>query len=356
MSNLIPQKRMDRNGRMVTRHVRATSTSSSTAVVPAPQLAANWTPPTKGQNATFHRLHIRGQYQPDKELQGLTKKDGQKGDLSFFASDAQMYEVLSVVSPGDALTLLEDGIRTSDSALEYLHHAKLERLVQDNERLCMEAMKRRIRVQPFMDSLAYGDHTHPKFMDAAEVAGMEGMEVENVLPNAVHSGLVSINDVRTVGSHRFKRHSGWSGRIAGKQLIRIAEGKGGKCTPASLAFLMDRFGESPIMLGSAISIDERYGHTLTSELPVVTDDLVKMEEKMRLSQKPTEQIIWSLKFAAEAWQYRSDAPVHLTGDLIKRYHDAGFDARDVGSGKVGISHLEAVESGNLNPVVVEGWL
>lgn len=355
MTHLIPEKRMDRHGRVVTRYVRPASSGSGTAF-PAPALATEWPSPSTSQNSLTLRVHIMGQFSPDGELRQLVKK--QRGDIEFRASDAQIYEVLSVAAPGDALLLLNEGVRTSDGALSILHAKNLGRLVADNERWCMEAMKRSIPAQSFMESLYYGDKNATYFMDAAEASGFDGMELQKQVPDAVLAGTLSIDDLRTVGSHRFKMHSGWSGRIAGKQLIKIAEGEGGKCTPSSLATLMDDFGAAPTTLNTAIALEERYGAQLTSQLSYVTDFLLEVEEYFRKQGTPDEDIIWTLAFASEVGRNSSSTTriSEMSPQVLQRFRKAGFLPQDVGSGKVTVSHLEAVETGDLKKTVADGWL
>jgi hypothetical protein len=99
---LVPEKRVDKNGVLTTKHVRA----GTKTVTPLPSMPAPVTPsaaPQQKMSAAQRKQKPReyslAMYDSDIELNGTV----QGGKLIFSASNAEMLDVLSVVDkPGSA--------------------------------------------------------------------------------------------------------------------------------------------------------------------------------------------------------------------------------------------------------------
>lgn len=160
-SNLIPVKRMDKNGKLVTRNVRAGAalTSSKTSLpapVAAPKLKKKVTAkkPLEKQTKVQHRMGSRSHHYPDPALfDALNLNQEHLWDLTTItASDVQMYDVFSVVRTDDAVLLMDRGYTTAEQVVELLEKNNLTHLLIDRRDLMTEAQNRRIDAWNFMEA------------------------------------------------------------------------------------------------------------------------------------------------------------------------------------------------------------
>lgn len=227
MSNLIPEKRLDKNGRLVTKHVRAIPASSRALPLPAPGVkmepqrpALKLTPRQKKQQPMWLSFDYQ---EMDPELTDRLQKNGDYYGSSvlvqhsFEASEAEFYDVHSVASLGDTSLLMRHGVRSKEDALELLDSLHLERLVQDNSEVMGNLLEHRISFKAYTEfrqkrQLVPG--THPKrYADAAALHSIKGYKRVITLDGRypyddLLEGRYSLEDIETIGPERLRSESG----------------------------------------------------------------------------------------------------------------------------------------------------
>jgi len=201
MPNLIPEKRTDRNGKTVTRHVRNVA-SPSAATLPPPSVgtAVNGFAPTEAQTQEWKKELPRDAFRSSRALEELLKPKFHV--ISVTTNDVNIYGMLSILKVGDTLTLMERGIDTADKALLFLRKRGLEDILVNREEFAREALNRRIPAQAYL-SLCDRFRTHDadlrRVLDAAEVLGMEESELDEGFISSVMAGEINLSDIKTVG-------------------------------------------------------------------------------------------------------------------------------------------------------------
>lgn len=204
MSNLIPEKRMDRNGRLVTRHVRHAE-QPSPASLPVPKGARRKTAfkPVAKQTVRWQIELKRTHFQADKELQGNLPNSFHS--FTPEVSDIEAYGLLSVLEPRNAVPLMDSGIRTSAEARAFLKKHNLDRLIVDRSAHAEEALRRRIPAQAYLklcESETIQNVPLPELLDAAEVYAM-GFSVE--LYQDVLRGYALLSDIKAIGAPTIRK-------------------------------------------------------------------------------------------------------------------------------------------------------
>lgn len=207
MNNLVPEKRLDKNGVLTTKHVRAAKPLATGRSLPAPALstAPKEQPRVKAKQPTKRQLqsclrHISVvRHETDK---GLEDRLGVSHDDSFSASDAQIYSVMSVASHGDAITLLKDGIRTAEEAVERMDEVGLGRLVEDNSALAVELVNRRVYPETYFSVLGNHGDDYPHFLDYVEYLSIDSFFDFHELGMGIKEGKIRLADVKAISAKR----------------------------------------------------------------------------------------------------------------------------------------------------------
>lgn len=233
MVKLIAVKRMDRNGKMVTRHIRDDLGASLPTAVPAPSLGS---PKRQRKLAEFNSPRLWnvnvGEWQgADPDLATLCSTQ-YPASQSFKCSDAEFYDVLRVVHPINVLPLLAIGIRTEDAATRFLDETGFSRLKTD-EFISERSVESEIPATSLIEFTSkYKQHAHnPRFIDAAECWSLPFMHaadnkrVDDSLPplkaitQMVLDDEISWSDIKEVGAKKVAESA-----IRGTQLVDILTG------------------------------------------------------------------------------------------------------------------------------------
>lgn len=224
MSNLVPERRINKNGVWTTKHVRATPPTKGTSIPPvpapalpvAPQQAVSTVPYPCQQRAAYHQ-HFEFQFKPSGHLLDYLAEQSKafaKGrGYEFHASDAEAYEVLSMVTPDDALPLLEYGVRSAAEAERVLREAGLEKLADDYSELTQAALLRGISAESFVACFADQWETFrddpdgfltlaQNRSDSALTSRITGGGSDTTFQKLIDSGEINVEHVRTVGVSR----------------------------------------------------------------------------------------------------------------------------------------------------------
>lgn len=225
MTNLVPEQRLDKNGRFNTKHVRATPKArSATSNVPAPSLAtAGKVKETKPAQKAFrprvsqtrqerHTLNDLGNdFHP--ALKDLDRAGYSWGRnylaFSFEASEVEVYDVLKVTTPDNAARLLGSGIRTADEAVEYLRTHGASDAIIDASALATEALQRGIKSDLFMTrGPEMLKEDSPYAMDALEARSITSIadQVPGQVEYSILAGKIKLADIKYIGAAKLKTH------------------------------------------------------------------------------------------------------------------------------------------------------
>ena len=208
MTNLIPEQRHDRNGKLVTRHVKHEGhLSSSMTSVPAPKLpSAAKDSLTAGVRLVPSQERIKRR---DASGYPVTYKDDA---AAFDASDVEMYGVLSVAPPATALRLLAGGVRSAEEAVERLAAEGREDELLDNAGVAHQMLLRRVSAEFYVMGLERLSDEQLRSADPELLADYsEFFAIRSIMrkdspqiADEVLSGEISLSDVREVGIDNLK--------------------------------------------------------------------------------------------------------------------------------------------------------
>ena len=225
-NNLTPEKRLNKNGVLVTKHVRNGSTTTQNKVqLPAPaapqttrvrrafkpneaQLQEGYFGiPINQPGAKYWGPHIIGRPHPDLAAVPSTdekqKEQPHRDWYHFRASDVEYYSVLSVVRPFDALNLLQRGIRSAEEALEFLEDHGLKHLAGDYSAYTDEILRHRINGNMGMVYLNDIIDAQADPVLAGEWVKMCAqksiMDEARFIKDEMLSGQVTVEDLKAVG-------------------------------------------------------------------------------------------------------------------------------------------------------------
>ena len=236
-NGLTVEKRMDKNGRWVTRHVKQTPEIKGNKSLPTPQLSApqkkqkTFKPTEKQLQQTFYALDY-DQYAPDVQLcqaLGIDTSDPW-GIHRFPVNEVTFYSVLSTTAADNAIALLGSGVRTPEEAQEKLRGFGLDHLIIDNSKLAEELLRRKVSPQYFTETVAKGraaGASEKCVMDAAEAHSVKSIREWHQRPSVqerILNDAISYDDIKTIGVGRLKKTSA-TGASAIHALHMIHTGK-----------------------------------------------------------------------------------------------------------------------------------
>lgn len=282
MSNLTPEKRMNKNGVMVTKHVKAVATAPSSQLLPAPSMKAeNTKKPFKPspKQATVRDLACYLQYtEADAELTDKLATGGDhygKARVSEFrlnASEAQFYDVHSVASMGNTAVMMRAGVRSKEEALELLDSLHLGRLVAGNSEMTQAMLDNKVSFEQYTEFRRDCDFdeedTDPQaYADAATIHAVKGYR--SLMTDTVHSayeevidGRLSASDIKTIGLGRFQ--NALSSDPIFKALAAIKSGET-DYNALQLAVFLDR-ASGEVGYTTALRMADAYGMDFVSGL------------------------------------------------------------------------------------------
>jgi hypothetical protein len=223
MPNLIREQRVDKNGVLNTKLVSAAPKASKAALrVPAPSVGSSASSrakkiaekpfkprPAQVQKQFYSLAH--GSYRISPELlvtMPFAVPSGQSTFYSFEASEVEVYDVLSVTTPGDAMELLQRGVRTAADATKYLNRRKMKMLVKDYGKYSEEAIKRNISSYKFMecfDATKDSEMESPYFMDALELRCSSSLSDQyHWIKDELLAGEMRMEDIKAIGFAKLK--------------------------------------------------------------------------------------------------------------------------------------------------------
>lgn len=357
-NNLVPEQRLDKNGRLNTKHVRIGQPAKAGTIPPAPRLAAaSKVKLSKGQTVrTTRTLEVNSAWIPSQQEkpgnESLCAHLGVETDSPtalIHASDKELYDIFSIVSNGNAHALLRAGYRTAKEALNYLNENGFSQLIEDRSALCNEALGRRINPQKFINAVRLlppaEDSEH--FMDAVEVYSSSYITNGMTLANLVYDGKVRIEDMKEIGFKEIGRNNDIHLITAALQRVVIAESYTATDIKAMLTKHPSRFGD-------AMKLSEDYGAEVVLAL-----NHIDMGYANHLGGTATkERIISLIKYNDKINDYEGGRLVFKDPAVyakIEKYHDCGIAPSLAANGGCTDQQLEAIMNG-MTTGVSAGWL
>lgn len=363
---LIPEKRVDRNGRVVTKHVRPVAARSFQALIPSPAAA----PAAKPKRLPVARTRpvlwdvYKSQCGADRELVDASSSFAPGLSYSFEASDAEVYEVMSRVSPENVTPLLACGIRTGDEAVAFLKSKSLERLIEDNAAFAEQALAYNIPAQIIKEFRAsYPEDTadnNPSYFEAVEIFSLKGFRESRHIPRLtelVLKGRVSSEDLKTLGLKRV--NAGGAGSTIVGQLQKINNGQS-KMNAEELAAIItkatnDGAGNSTIINETVSLADHRgYEFVMKLEQPVLAAQLDKTLTAVQYDQSSIEDImLWHDKLR------HGTNLGHVPSHQVTEMFEAGVQPEDAAAGlkeKLSTEQIIGIYVNGVPKAVSGGWL
>jgi hypothetical protein len=219
MNNLTPEKRLDKNGVLTTKHVRA---------VGKPVAVRRQTPaPTLGEAGKKKKVKLRPKQveQRYRNFHFHPVVDGDKRlldgrpvqDPIFTASDAEIFDVLSVTDSANAILLLEKDIRSADEARAYLREMDAGDLIRDYSGLMNEMLARNVSPEDTSDAILRLDlhlarrpnqsdysENYPDTIEFLSASAFENMRGRTNFMKDILEGRISFGDIKAIGTTRLK--------------------------------------------------------------------------------------------------------------------------------------------------------
>lgn len=369
---LIPEPRVDKNGRVVTRHVKY-GVNHSTKNLPSPSLSTPDAvpvskvtgkpikPTNKQLEQSFYALEFRD-YAPDDKIIKILEIDTQ--DFARFSvNHVQFCDMLSVTSPDNAIALMSRDIKTSADAVQFLREQKLSHLIQNKEWESDSLLKRKI------DPLAYAEtcsrngdsqSTPSLAVDAAEAQSLKNLREWQrypSVPKRILDGAMSLEDVKIIGAGRMIRADP-SGEALIHSLVMIHKGKV-SYNAHDVRTLIDEFGVGTSAIydmSKVMGMADKFGTDFTKSL-FHPDYAFRMDSF--LNENPNAKEI--IAYADKICRYQSENGNQIGApyaDVVGLY-EAGIDhevaARGIREGH-SLSQMIGINKEGIAPSVSGGWL
>jgi len=372
---LIPQQRMDKTGKLVTRHVLAAApVASQKTVIPVPALTTakpaqaskkkvSFKKPLAKQLETQNRRASLHSLKPDPEVLealGITL-EREFPIVSVVASDVEMYDMFAVVGTSNAVMMISSGKKTPEEAVELLESKGLGHLVVDRREMMDEAISRRINAWSFMQAPSKFDIDEFS-CDPEQLLGAVRLEDSMSLPrwktngredsyaHHVLNGDISYDDVMEMGISFLSNHGALGKTICG--YLKDIHACKTDYDVDVLSHLASKCGNSGHMLDDAMGMVSEYGPDFMKEVKDM-DFALRINREYR--ERPTSQ-------RAAIIQYRQDGKWHLFDlgpkDIVKLFdNDIPVDtAKEMSEQKMSVDQIIAVHKEGIAKTVVSGWL
>jgi hypothetical protein len=348
MSNLIPEKRMNKHGVMVTKHVKPAITMPSSHEIPPPVVKKTESKNKFKPSARQKEKRDLSMYLPydecDAELTDKLAEDGNhygktfRTGFRFEASETEFYDVHSVASLGNAATMLASGVRSKEEALELLSGIHLDRIVEDNSLMTQAMLENRVSFESFLEFdkvCGFEKDTDPQlYADAASIHSVKGYhtltsDLGRSIYDEVLDGRLSASDLKTIGLNRLQ--NAMSSDPVFKALAAINNGEAAYDAP-QLAVFLDR-ASNEVGYTVAIQMADAYGIEYVSGLNSIWK-AQSIQDSMKDADVETRRE--AINYADEIEQLTDiSKPYSLsTNDVLKLYQEGVAP-------EVAVEHTEA---------------
>ena len=381
MSNLIPEQRLDRNGRLVTKHVRVSAQQAAgRSILPPP--SAGTTKTTKAAQKAYKPLsrQLERQYRSyrlssspaDDPLSTQKERERNRyngAHTSFEASDLEMYDVLSATtSTGNALAIMAEGdVRTAKEARSYLKKRKAHELIADRSELMTAAFERGISADAFIEGsevLTVSEAESPYVLDIVEFKNSALNHSFNAfMLDEIVNGNVAFSDLKHIGFTRLKTNSRAYGLTG--LLTKLHRGEADYTIDDIKAFVIRTEGKTNYeIFANAANFAERFGFDLLNDerdfriVHKESDHFLNPVSSFRRNHDDEDKAYTYQRIAYAVHVMRGVASNQFTG-FSTEFFEAGIPvevAVDVVNGGGGLREAIAIHEGGIQSSVAGGWL
>jgi hypothetical protein len=375
-SNLIPQKLMDKTGKLVTRHVRAgVPASSATASLPAPSVTLQpkkkkpvLKAPLAKQREVQHRMISPDRLSVDPEIFDVLDTNPEHAFFlaSVVASDVQLYDMYSVVSTSNAAMLISQGIKTPSEAIGILESNGLGHLILDRREMMDKAQSLRVSAWNLMEAPSkFGvdelSSDSDRLIQAVRLDDSvslprwktnlpDGSKSEDSYAHHVINDLISYDDVMSMGLSFLSNRESLAPKICG-YLNDIHEGRTDYDVKV-LEHVVMRSRDRASIFDDAMGMVGEYGPDFIMEINSM-DAALTIDREYR--SRPTSQRADMIRYGRDGGLdfinlsskdivrlFDNDIPVDVAKEMMKRNMNA--------------EQVIAVHKEGVSQPVVSGWL
>lgn len=376
-SNLTPEKRIDKRGVAVTRHVKIATAANSGKPMPAPSMkgGAKPAPLSHEEKRTAQRV---------KELGRNRIRRVQRSELDIHANsvleplfkesytvrgnDNDFYSLVEKLSVADAIVLSHHGLKP-DQLDAFIANKNYQRYVRDNTELVAKLRARGIPAKDFINAvgLHYDERGEDVMLDAAECSAIYSASkylgqygAQDTLTRYVSHDQVALSDIKALGPEQVGDHIGDYGTL----LLRIKNGKS-LATAQEISDMIERTGDSwsdervrsvirtrcAVRYGVEFAESIRLPH-MTFYAEAIADSLPVDEAKSFLSYvdnayEAEPKSVWSGNATSidmgPCWDLWEEG---ISTEAARKGLEGGMSAREI----------IAVERDGIMPAVADGWL
>lgn len=379
MSNLVPEKRLDKNGRLVTKHVRTSGDGKAPTALPKVSVKSpkKQTKEDRALEKRVRRLDSRLLYSFDSNRYTIEADERLKpifqDGYSPRCTHNEFYDMLERLNVSDAIVLLSNGLK-ADKLDAFCKKNKFEDRLVDNSELVAELRARGITATGYFEMACGSDKpkSQKALIDAAECHEMYPIktyasvyEASRVYPMYLLNEQINLSDIKDIGVERCSDPERFRGI-----LLKLKKGES-RSTALEIGEMMDRTKNIDIGLastgnnllhiyGARASLAMELGSEIAEKAknPRFIVDTLDVAREKNLSHEDT---VAYCSFVNEVFDANEDyTDVYMlvdsfTFDLWKagvspEHAKAGFD-QDMTMGQI-----IAIHSENITPSVASGWL
>lgn len=177
-------------------------------------------------------------------LSGSDWQPEARSKFIFMASEVEVYSVLSVAQPGDAVWLLSKGVRSAEAAVDSMRSYGAEAKMVQRTIIAAEALRRGISSLDFMSKMNLAIISHP--VDGDELRVVDVLELSTIsslneqwgwAAREVRTGLIRLEDIKYLGVSKLKSRRRLVSIIEALQAVHEPETK---FSMEDLKYLVDK--------------------------------------------------------------------------------------------------------------------
>lgn len=350
---------MDKNGKIVTRHVRSSDSSLPSKPLPMPTVAPREVGlkvlPTNSQQREHSYVFDGGKFAVDADLAAKLSLPSDRPIVVIKGSDQEIYEVLSVTDRATAMALLERGVKSAEDAMEALEAFDRDDLIQDNSAVVNDAFNRMVRSHTYISNNSSEDIERPHYVDYLEALDMISLRDNTDLHESVRDGLIRIEDIKEVTPERISRYGNW--KVLKPALMRLADGSA-NYSAQGLADALDAH-KPPIIgheLENTLTFAQRYGSDFAVEMTPINYYVREFSDYLLQNDIEGDRGQSIVNYYARVKKSSKGTGSGIPLSDMILFHDAGVDPDLVAAGQITRVQAEAISSHGIASSVSGGWL
>lgn len=282
--------------------------------------------------------------------------------MHIYGTSPEMYDVLSVLAPGDAVFLLSKGKDSAEEVREFLSDNSLDHLLVDNSGVIKEAMKRRIPATSYLRVCDKSANrlSQETLLDAAEAHGSKGLREYDFYLDIMR-GYTTLKDIKAIGISRITKNE--HPNTIREYLWDIHKGEA-DYTLKDLKSLVQRCNEDEISVTIPAGIFEAFGMKFTLGLKDFTEasDMMYYLKRQGYADKDAKTKALVQYFDAMIHERKTtsgeDYWENIDYEDCLKFHAAGIDPKTAWvaiAQEMTVEQVLGIQQG-IAPSVSGGWL